>query len=338
MGLEGFGRVRAADIALRIEGAELVAVSSRSLAEARDCARHCGIQRAYRDEASLLHDPDIDALVISGPVEGRASLVARSAQASKPALVAPPIDLDPASVDRAILASFETGTLLQVGFHRRFDPRVLELRRALRDGSVGRLARIRIQRRLPANASSRLPRSAPMPFESLAHSLDLLRFISGEEVVELMASASRVRDDAQVGESNMLGPATRLATTVVTAALSGGALATIELIEGPGESQAERIEVEGSRGSLGKGGPILISPTPATKDRFTLPRPRFANREAQALLAETRSFVDALRWGRPVAVGPHEARESSILLESARRAIILGRSVRPDEVAAELPR
>lgn len=342
IGLEAYGRVRSADLSLRVPHAEVVALAARSRREARACAATCGIQRTTRDAAGLIDDPGIDALVISCPVESRADLVIRAARAGKPALVAPPIDLDPATVDRAIRAGFEQGSRLQMAFHRRYDPRVLELRRALRDGSIGSLARIRLHRRLPAASGAALGRRAWASTEALVHALDLIRFTSGEEVVELMASRSVVSGERIESRAFATPPADRrtevVETTLVTASLTGGGLASIEIISGPGHGQAERIELEGSRGSLGRGGPTLISPDPRSEDGVPLPQARFVNREARALLAESIDFVDALRRGRPVAVGPHEARESSILVEAARRAQILGRSVRPDDIASEILR
>ena len=335
IGLEGFGRIRAADLALRVPHAELVAISSRSLREARECAKNCGIQRAVLDQGSLLLDPEIDALVIASPVENRADLVVQAARAGKPILVAPPIDLDPAHVDRAIRANFERAGSLQVGFHRRFDPRALNLRRVVREGGLGRIARLRIQRRMPAREELGQANRALLPNEALIHALDLLRFVSDEEVVELMASRSAVlepRESRAGANPRPMG----IATTVVTAALSGGGLATLEIFEGPGTGQSERIEIEGSRASLGKGEANMLVPISGSGEFSPTLRPRFASREAAALLAESRSFVEALRWGRPVAVGPHEAREASILLEASRRALILGRSIRPDDVAADL--
>ena len=87
----------------------------------------------------LLGVDALDAVMIASSTSTHCELIERAARAGKAVLCEKRIDLDMSRVDAcgAILAV--TGVPFQIGFNRRFDPSHDALRRAARDGEIGRL-------------------------------------------------------------------------------------------------------------------------------------------------------------------------------------------------------
>ncbi|GFN08291.1 hypothetical protein Smic_68470 [Streptomyces microflavus] len=84
-----------------------------------------------------------DALVICSATAAHASLIARAARAGLPAFCEKPIALDLPGTLGALAEVEAAGSILQLGFMRRFDAGYGEARAAVRDGRLGRLHTVR---------------------------------------------------------------------------------------------------------------------------------------------------------------------------------------------------
>ena len=126
MGIIGAGRiagfVHLPSLRLCPDTCEVIAVASRTEGKARAFADHWGIPRVYPDWPSLLADRDVDAVVICPP-SGTTYSVAKAAIASgKHILCEKPLALSPEDCDEMIAAADQAGRILQVDFHKRYDP------------------------------------------------------------------------------------------------------------------------------------------------------------------------------------------------------------------------
>ena len=80
--------------------------------------------------------------------------------------------------------------MLQVGYNRRFDRNFAAVREAVASGRVGRPLIVRITARDPEPPSrSYLEGRGPETIfvDTTSHDLDLVRFVTGEEIVEVSA-------------------------------------------------------------------------------------------------------------------------------------------------------
>lgn len=93
---------------------------------------------ALKDDLdSILSDRAIDAVVYTTPHSLHEEHIRRAAAAGKHVCVEKPFTLTVASAKAALEAVKKTGVVLAVDFQRRFHPSVGEMRRRMRDGSLG---------------------------------------------------------------------------------------------------------------------------------------------------------------------------------------------------------
>ena len=144
-GSRGFGIVGTGVIATlhaaaiaTLPGARLVAVTdvapgaAASFAAARGCAAEPGLD-------ALLARADVDVVCVCVPSGVHAEIGVRAARAGKHLVVEKPIDVTLAAADRLIEAARAAGVALSVISQHRFDPGLVELKRLLGDGALGRL-------------------------------------------------------------------------------------------------------------------------------------------------------------------------------------------------------
>ena len=144
-GSRGFGIVGTGVIAAlhaaaiaTLPRARLVAVTdvapgaASSFAAARGCAAEPGLD-------GLLARADLDVVCVCVPSGLHAEVGIRAARAGKHLVVEKPIDVTLAAADRLIEAAGASGVALTVMSQHRFDPGLVELKRLLGEGALGRL-------------------------------------------------------------------------------------------------------------------------------------------------------------------------------------------------------
>src|SRR5690606_35052934 len=132
-----------------------------------------------------------------------------------------------------------------LGFNRRYDPDHACLRAEVRAGRIGRIQSMQL--------ASRGPNSVPTPQylessggfyrDKCVHFFDLIRWISGEEPVEIAALGSVIADPS-VGEANDVD------TAAIIIRLKSGALAHIDNARRAIYGYDDRIEVFGTAGLI----------------------------------------------------------------------------------------
>lgn len=85
----------------------------------------------------ILQDRGIDAVVLATPHSLHAAQAMAAIKAGKHVHVEKPLTLDRPSAEAVVAAAKEAGTVLAVGFNRRFHPSVAEIRKRLADGRLG---------------------------------------------------------------------------------------------------------------------------------------------------------------------------------------------------------
>ncbi|MCX4514664.1 MULTISPECIES: Gfo/Idh/MocA family protein [Streptomyces] len=265
----------------------------------------------------------VDAVVIASATAAHADLIGRAARAGLPAFCEKPIALDLPGTLGALREVDEAGTVLQLGFMRRFDAGYGTARELVRSGRLGRLHTVRAITSDPTPPpAAYLPLSGGLYRDCLVHDFDILRWITGREIVEVYATGS----DA--------GPAMfREAGDVDTAAavltLDDGTLASATATRCNGAGYDVRMELCGESDTVAVGlddrTPITSTepqgPPPADK-----PWPGFLERFAPAYEAELDAFIQ-------VASGeldnPCDGREALQALRVAEACELSRRERRP---------
>jgi len=294
------GSFHAETLAWRVPGARLAAIVDANVDGARRLAVALGLDdvRIEPDPDAVLADPDIRAVAIATPARLHADLIAAAASAGKPAFCEKPLAHTFEEADRAIGAVERAGTILQIGFQRRFDKGFIRAFDAARAGALGDLHLLRSITRDPA-----VPRpEGPLPWavflETMIHDFDVLRWLAGSEAVEVSAMGGALGwgDD----------PATGLLDTAVAAIrFESGALATADVSFQGAYSYDVRAEVFGTAGMVAVGDGRVDSATVHTAQGATRAQaPWFKDLFAEAYVAELAHFVDCVRTGaQPRATG-----------------------------------
>lgn len=114
---------------------------ARTPSKYEDFAKSRGIALAG-DPATVLSDPDIDAVVIATANSLHPEHVRQAAEAGKHAFVEKPFGLKADDALSAVRACERAGVVLGVGFNRRFLPSFRDLEKAVKGGDLGRILHV----------------------------------------------------------------------------------------------------------------------------------------------------------------------------------------------------
>ncbi|MEU1171076.1 Gfo/Idh/MocA family protein [Streptomyces microflavus] len=326
IGLIGTGRIGTfhAEVLSRHPAVDSLLVADADPERAAVAATRTGASAVPVDAMFTGQGRDLpDALVICSATAAHASLIARAARAGLPAFCEKPIALDLPGTLGALAEVEAAGSVLQLGFMRRFDAGYGEARAAVREGRLGRLHTVRALTSDPAPPpADYLPLSGGLYRDCLVHDFDILRWVTGREVSEVYATGS----DA--------GPAMfRAAGDVDTAAalltLDDGTLATATATRCNGAGYDVRMELAGELDQIAVGlddRTPLTSAEPEGPGAPAKPWPGFLERFAPAYEAELDAF---LRVARGELANPCDGREALHALRIAEACEISRRERRP---------
>ncbi|MEU0137416.1 Gfo/Idh/MocA family oxidoreductase [Streptomyces sp. NPDC006296] len=329
IGLIGTGRIGSfhADVLARHPAVGSLVVADPDTARAALVAARTGATAV--DSAEEVLGAGIDAVVIASATSAHAGLIGRAARAGLPAFCEKPVALDLAGTLGALREVERAGSVLQLGFMRRFDAGYAAARAAVRDGSLGRLHTVRATTSDPAPPpAAYLPLSGGLFRDCLVHDFDMLRWVTGREVTEVYATGS----DA--------GPAMfREAGDVDTAAavltLDDGTLATATATRCNGAGYDVRMELAGERDQLAvglDGRTPLTSAEPQGPPAPAEPWPGFLERFAPAYAAELDAFLGVVRGEAANPCDGREALHALRVAEACERSRERRRPVRMSEI------
>ncbi len=137
VGAGTIGAFHASAIAM-VPNARLVAATDSVPPRARDFAAEHGCAAELSLDALLRRD-DIDVVAVCVPSGLHAEVGIRAAAAGKHLVIEKPIDVRLDAADRLAEAAKAAGSVMTVISQHRFDPGLIELRRLIDDGALGRL-------------------------------------------------------------------------------------------------------------------------------------------------------------------------------------------------------
>ncbi|MFE2417255.1 Gfo/Idh/MocA family oxidoreductase [Streptomyces hokutonensis] len=265
----------------------------------------------------------VDAVVITTATSAHAELIGRAARSGLPVFCEKPIALDlPGSL--AAITEVETaGTILQMGFQRRFDKGYTGAREAVRSGRLGRLHTVRAMTsdQTPPPAAY-LPISGGLYRDTLIHDFDMLRWVTGREVVDVFAAGS------DAGPA-MFREAGDIDTAAAVLTLDDGTLATVTATRLNGAGYDVRMELAGELDQIVVGlddRTPIASTEPSGPPAATKPWTGFLERFGPAYEAELIAFVEVVVGQR---TNPCDGREALQALRIAEACEVSRRERRP---------
>ena len=325
LGAGRIGRVHASAVA-SVPGAHLVAIADPmpAAAQAIKDAYGCDI----RTIEAILASKDVDAVVICTPTDTHADLIEAFSRAGKAVFCEKPVDLSLDRVKACIKTVAETKGTLMVGFNRRFDPDFMAVKAAIDAGRVGKVEMVTITSRDPgAPPPEYITRSGGMFRDMTIHDFDMARWLLGEEVESVFASAS-VLVDPRIGELGDFDSANVILRT------ASGTQAIITNTRRAAYGYDQRIEVLGSDGMVSAENHGENRITLADKDGFhAAPLLNFfMSRYTAAYANEINAFVASLTKGTATPTTGHDGLMALALAEAALKSVATGRFVKVSEV------
>ena len=331
IGLIGTGRIGTfhAGTLSRLSGVETVVVADVDAARAAAVAAAVG--GTHVETVEDVYRAGIDGVVIAAATNAHAGLIHQALDAGVAVFCEKPVALDIAGTVDVNAHAEQSGLPVQIGFQRRFDEGYRAARAALRSGELGWIHTLRAVTADPSPPpASYVPTSGGLFRDCSIHDFDILRWMTGREVVSVFASGANRGDE-------LFRAAGDVDTGVALLRFDDEMLATVTATRYNGAGHDVRLEVCGSEGSTIVGLDDR-SPMPTAEPHISwtraAPYGTYLQRFHDAYVAELAHFVKVAARQAETSCAVGEALEALYVAEACERSRRTGRSVEIDEVRA----
>ena len=211
VGIGGWGRNLVAAVQGKSEHLRFVAGTTRTPAKAADFCRQQGIRLVDTYE-QLLADGAVDAIVLATPHSQHCEQIIAAAKARKHVFVEKPLGLDAREAERAVRECAEQRVTLAVGYNWRFQPALVEAKRMLDDGRLGKL--LHIEGNFCGPSAYRFAREhwrhdpAEVPAGGMTgrgvHVVDAMLYLAGSHIGSVFAQSDRLVHDFGVDDTTSM--------------------------------------------------------------------------------------------------------------------------------------
>jgi myo-inositol 2-dehydrogenase/D-chiro-inositol 1-dehydrogenase len=271
----------------------------------------------------------VEGVVIAAATDVHPELILASLAAGLPTFCEKPVSRDTAASADILRATLSSGVPVQIGYPRRFDTAFVEARRAVSAGELGFIHTVRSTTMDPAPPPDNYIATSGGIFRDCnVHDFDAVRFVTGQEVVEVYATGSNQGSPVFAEHTDV-----DTAATILT--LESGALAIISGSRYNARGHDVRLEVHGSKDSVAAGiepkWPIR-STEPGVTFPDGPPHYHFMDRLTDAFRKELTAFTEVVagRTASPCTVA--DAVEVGWIAEAATMSLHQHRPVRLDHI------
>lgn len=229
------------------DGARLVAGASRSADRAAEFGRQHGVDACESYDALLARD-DVDVLIVATPNHLHKDITVNALESGIHVLCEKPLALTESDAIAMVQSAKRFGRLLFVGYYLRFLDVVTIMRTSVVKGEIGIPLDIRAQRYSQHAVAQLRPwrrdldqAGAGVLCDVAVHLVDLVSYVTGEDVVSVHATARPARRH-NVPDDHV----------VLVLGFRGGGIATITAARGVAGGEND-VHIHGSQGALCSG-------------------------------------------------------------------------------------
>lgn len=323
IGTGRIGKLHVENINRLVPGGKVIAVADPFIEQSREWAESEGLTYIYEDYHELLANEAVQAVVIATPTNTHAEVAIAAAKAGKQIFLEKPVDVTVERIHEVMAAVKEAGVICQIGFNRRFDHNFRRVREMVENGTVGEPHLIRVTSRDPAPPPvSYIKVSGGLFLDMMIHDFDMVRYLSGSDVVRVTAKGANLVDPA-------IGEAGDVDTAVVTLEMANGALAVIDNSRQAVYGYDQRVEVFGSKGQA-----VAYNDKPSTVEVYTEKqvttdpiRYFFLDRYTGAFIDQFVDFLAAVRGEAKVPVDVLDGLRAVEIALAATESMKTGKTV-----------
>lgn len=329
IGLVGVGRIGAfhARTLSEVDGVDEIVLADADPERARVVAKELDLQAA--PDPDDLIGSELDGLVIASPTQTHAALLRAGVAAGIPTFCEKPVAGTLSDTIELARELQDSAVPVHIGFQRRFDTGYRRIREAVRSGELGWLHSIR------ANTHDQDPppagyiqTSGGIFRDCNVHDFDILRFVTGREVVSAYATGANKGEPffAEYGDVD---------TGAAILTLDDDTLVFVSSTRYNGGGHDVRFEAMGDKGAMAVG---LDSSFPLTSAEEGVDFPSgpqhwsFMERFLPAYRAELTAFTQVARGEIPSPCTVADALQAFRIAEACELSRHEGRPVRLDEV------
>lgn len=324
VGVGRMGLTHAENLARRVRGARLVAVTTSNEQRSLEARRLRGEIAVYPGLESLLATEELDAVCISSSTSAHADNVEQCAAAGLHIFCEKPLALTLADCDRAIDAAEQAGVKLMMGHVRQFDAGHVEAKRLIEAGAIGRPLVLRaisgdVDPPPPSFADPAV--SGGLILDAMYHDLYLSRWLLDDEVVRAYAEGGALVDKA-------VGAVGDVDNAMVMLRFAGESMGTLFASRTTRYGHDLRVEVIGDEGAVQIGRfrqtPVRLLDRQGVHHDMARTTPE---RLGEAFVAELQAFVDCLVHDSEPPITGYDSKAVVAIGLAARRSLHEGRPV-----------
>ena len=315
IGLGRIGRVHLSTIS-QTEGMKVVAVSDINLQACEDIAKEYNISFFSTDYNEVIERKDVDAVWICSPSNLHFIQVSKTLENKKYVFCEKPLELSIEKIQSLIDKYQDLESRLMIGFNRRFDADFQELKKKIL--LIGKMTILKITSRDPApppNYREYSLSSGGIFKDMTIHDFDIARFIVGEEVEEVYATAEINYDDTIKGID--------YDTAVITLKFKNGVICNIDNSRVSPYGYDQRIEVLGKDAMVSVGNYKNSQVTMSTKGSINSDTYKnfFMERYYNSYLKEASEFRNCVLQKKNFSVNVVDALKSLELAEACHESV-----------------
>jgi len=267
------------------------------------------------DFSLALRDPTLHGVIIATPTGAHYSQILQALEAGKAVFTEKPLGETLEQIRKCYALAEKVERPLMVGFNRRFDPTFSSLATQVVAGSIGRPMMVRITSRdSPLPTLEYLKTSHGIFHDCIVHDLDILRFITREDPVEIYAVGSNFVPEIEAIKD--------LDNVIVTLKYKSGLLATIDVNRLATYGYDQRIEAFGDKGMLQAENRSATSTVLSNAEGVGRPKIEhsFPSRYREAYVEELRAFAKTLKEPSKCPITEEDVRTSHQLCDAAEQS------------------
>ena len=181
-----------ARICHQLAEATVVAVCDLDSQQAQTLASQVNAQ-TYGDsnyQAMFTAHPEIDAVLICTPEDAHVDPALATLEANKHLLIEKPLATS-ITDGKQILSTYQARDVISmIAYSLRFDPRYVAMKRAVEQGQIGEIIHMYARRNMAIAVLQRLNGRVEGPLWVGVHDIDMMRWLTGQNVVRVMAMTS----------------------------------------------------------------------------------------------------------------------------------------------------
>lgn len=332
IGIVGLGRMGQEHLQIiseHISNAKVKAVCDINFNNnAKELIKKYGIREKYSDYKEMLKDSSLDIIYVCTPIDSLTKISIDCIKADKHTFCEENLSKSVDDIKELMKVIEKNKAKFFVGLNKRFDNNFNSVRDTVIQGKVGEPQIIKITSRDPDFPSLEyLKTSGGLFFDMTVDDFDMLRYLTGSEIVEVYAMGA-VLIDQSIKEFNDIDTAT------LNVKLSNGVLCVIDNSRRALYGYDQRVEVHGSLGMVTTSNELQSKAKIYTGYGVIEEKPQYLiiERYKQAYIKESQHFIKCILEDKEPLTGCNDSLEALYAAKAAMKSLIENRPVKISEI------